>query len=565
MFTLLPITLLAEQYLSSIVLADVLNQLASGNYDASNLWGSFGSSVCIFIGLIVVGTIGWRIIDICQWMLEGRVLKDITDRIYAHLLAQSASFHANRFSGALVSQTHKFTSGYVRVADTTLYQVWSLISSLVFTIIILVPRAPLFVVVLVILSVVYVVSGFFVTKKVRRLMSEHANLESSETGYLADSVTNIMAIKSFSGSAFEKRSFGKYTGRTRSKLLEVMRANNKQLLFFSSMNRIVTIAALIIAILGVTKFEGNIATVFLIFTFTNKLLDQLWVFCNRAIRDYNRAFGDAEEMTKILAITPEVKDPVQPERSKISAGAVAFNNVTFTHDGADDSIFSQLSLSIKPGEKIGLVGHSGSGKTTFVRVLLRFSDIDAGEILIDGQNIAHITQDDLHKQLAYVPQEPIMFHRSLEENIRYGDFKASREQVLKAAKSAHAHEFIDQLPDGYDTLVGERGIKLSGGQRQRIAIARAILKDAPILVLDEATSALDSESEVLIQDALWRLMEGRTAIVIAHRLSTIQKMDRIIVLDNGEIAEEGSHQELLTKNGTYAKLWAHQSGGFLDE
>jgi ATP-binding cassette subfamily B protein len=200
-----------------------------------------------------------------------------------------------------------------------------------------------------------------------------------------------------------------------------------------------------------------------------------------------------------------------------------------------------------------------------MRLMLRFNDIDGGEILIDGQNIAHIAQDDLRKSIAYVPQEPIMFHRSLLENINYGRQDATKEEVIQAAKMAHAHDFILQLPEGYNTLVGERGVKLSGGQRQRIAIARAMLKDAPILVLDEATSALDSDSEVLIQDSLWKLMEGRTAIVIAHRLSTIQKMDRIIVLEDGKIEEEGKHKDLLASGGTYAKLWAHQSGGFIDE
>ncbi len=224
-----------------------------------------------------------------------------------------------------------------------------------------------------------------------------------------------------------------------------------------------------------------------------------------------------------------------------------------------------LNLEIAAGEKIGLVGHSGSGKTTLTKLLLRFNDIDGGEILIDGQNIANITQEDLRKCIAYVPQEPLLFHRTIRENIAYANPEASSKDIEEAAKKAYAQEFIEKLPKGYDTLVGERGVKLSGGQRQRVAIARAILKDAPILILDEATSALDSESEKLIQAALWELMKGRTAIVIAHRLSTIQRMDRILVLNDGEVIEQGKHAELLEKNGTYAKLWAHQSGGFIEE
>jgi ATP-binding cassette subfamily B protein len=270
-------------------------------------------------------------------------------------------------------------------------------------------------------------------------------------------------------------------------------------------------------------------------------------------------------MVRILGTEPEVQDTVAPEKVRIRNGKIEFRQVVFTHDGSNDALFDGLDLRINPGEKVGLVGHSGSGKTTFTRVLLRFSDIDSGEITIDGQNIAAIRQDDLHRHIAYVPQEPLLFHRSIADNIRYGDPEASMEAVREVAKLAHADDFVDELPAGYETLVGERGVKLSGGQRQRIAIARAMLKNAPILVLDEATSALDSESEALIQDALWKLMEGRTAIVIAHRLSTIQHMDRIIVMDNGEIVEQGSHKELLKSKGAYAKLWARQSGGFIED
>jgi ATP-binding cassette, subfamily B, bacterial len=275
--------------------------------------------------------------------------------------------------------------------------------------------------------------------------------------------------------------------------------------------------------------------------------------------------GDARDMVEILKIEAEVKDPQKPQKVRIGHGEIKFQSVQFQHSGSDEAIFEDFNLDISAGEKVGLVGHSGSGKTTFTRLLLRFSDIDGGKILIDGQSISAITQADLRKNIAYVPQEPLLFHRTISENIAYGNGKASNKEVETAAKSSHAAEFIEKLPNGYETLVGERGVKLSGGQRQRIAIARAMLKDAPILMLDEATSSLDSESEKYIQDALWKLMEGRTAIVIAHRLSTIQRMDRIVVLDDGQVVEQGTHKELLDAGGTYARLWAHQSGGFLED
>jgi ATP-binding cassette subfamily B protein len=283
------------------------------------------------------------------------------------------------------------------------------------------------------------------------------------------------------------------------------------------------------------------------------------------VKNINRAFGDSADMTEILQLRAEIQDPDQPEDSSIHRGRIDFKDVGFSYGEAHDPLFKRLSFVIKPGEHVGLVGHSGGGKSSLVQLLSRVMDINSGEILIDGQDIKNLRQRDLRKAIAYVPQEPLLFHRSLMENIRYGRPEATDEEVIAVAKMAHAHDFIEKLSEGYGTLVGERGVKLSGGQRQRVAIARAMLKNAPILVLDEATSALDSESEILIQDALWKLMEGRTSIVIAHRLSTIQKMDRIIVLEDGKIAEQGSHKELLAKNGTYAKLWAHQSGGFLED
>lgn len=566
MIVTLPIAVLAEQFLNTIVLANILDRLSKGNFDANNLVGSFGTSVLAYTALMIIGgTIGWRIIDIFNWKLEGHVQKDLAQRVYRHLLNQSSDFHANRFSGSIVSQTTKFLGGYIRIADTTLYQVYQLLISLTLSIVILAPRAPIFAALLFIFAVIYMVSGTFITKKVRKLMGVHAASESKQTGYLADSITNIMAIKSFAGSRFENKGFEKHTQETQSNLLAIMRANNRQMLFFSIMNRSILVCALILAIAGVAVFGANIATVFLIFSFTGNLISQLWVFCNNALRTYSRAFGDAQDMVKILAIEPEIKDPINPAKSVINKGKIEFNNVTFSHQGMPNSLFTNLNLTINAGEKVGIVGHSGSGKTTFTRLLLRFSDINKGEILIDGQNVASITQDDLHHAIAYVPQEPIMFHRSLSDNIRYGDFNADDSRVKLAAHNSHAAEFIAELPEGYETLVGERGVKLSGGQRQRIAIARAMIKDAPILLLDEATSALDSESETLIQDALKKLMKGRTTIVIAHRLSTIQKLDRIIVLEEGKIIEEGSHKDLLEKSGTYAKLWNHQSGGFIEE
>lgn len=563
---LLPITVIINTILPPIILADVLQRLSSGDYVATDIWGSFGWQLVAYAALALSGgLIFWRMVDHLLWRLEGSVQRDMAQQVFSHLNQQSADFHANTFGGSLVSQTNKLLGSYVRIADTTLFGVIPLILSVIFAVIVLSTTAWIFAIVLLVFAVVYASSAILVTRRVRDLGAEHATHESQQTGFLADAITNIMAIKSFAGKDYENKRFAAATERTRSSLLSLASAHQRQQAYFSSMIGIITGLSLVVAVISVLRFNADVGAVFLIFNYTASVSQQLFQFSNSALRNYNRAIGDAGDMVRVLATTPEVLDPAKPRKARISRGDIVLKDVTFRHKNADEAIFNKLNLHLKPGEKVGLVGHSGSGKTTLTRILLRFSDITSGAIKLDGQNIAKITQDDLHRHIAYVPQEPLLFHRTIAENIGYGDQEAPREAIEATAKMASAHDFIVGLPDGYDTLVGERGVKLSGGQRQRIAIARAMLKNAPILVLDEATSALDSESEVLIQAALWKLMEGRTAIVIAHRLSTIQRMDRIIVLDKGTIVEQGNHKELLAKNGTYAKLWSHQSGGFIEE
>jgi ATP-binding cassette subfamily B protein len=288
----------------------------------------------------------------------------------------------------------------------------------------------------------------------------------------------------------------------------------------------------------------------------------MWEF-NRMYRNLEGALTDAAQFGELLLDPPAVVDAETAEVFAPRDYSVELRSVSFRYADTQPLLFDKLSLTIAPGTKVGLVGRSGGGKTTVTRLLLRFADVEAGEILVGGQSIARVPQEAVRKVIAYVPQEPSMFHRSIADNIRVGRPDASDEEVRRAAKLAHAAEFIEALPGGYETLVGERGVKLSGGQRQRIAIARAIVKDSPILVLDEATSSLDSESELLIQDALWTLLAGRTAIVIAHRLSTVRRMDELVILDRGSIVERGAHSALLEQDGVYAALWRHQSGGFL--
>jgi ATP-binding cassette subfamily B protein len=320
---------------------------------------------------------------------------------------------------------------------------------------------------------------------------------------------------------------------------------------------------LILIINGHNLFGFSIANIVLLYTLTNSHLNGLWVL-NHILRTFNRSLGNAKEMVQILDEPATVTDKTD-KKLTIQTADIDFHNFTFTHADKKTPLFQNFSLKIPAGEKVGLVGISGSGKTTLTKLLLRFADVDSGQILIDGQDISGVTQVSLRENIAYVPQETALFHRSIAENIAYAKPEATPAQIQNAAAKANATEFIKDLPAGYDTLVGERGVKLSGGQRQRIAIARAILKDAPILLLDEATSALDSESESLIQQALAELMKNRTSLVIAHRLSTVAALDRIIVLKDGRIIEQGTHRQLLkNKKGEYAHLWSRQTGAFLD-
>ncbi len=402
-------------------------------------------------------------------------------------------------------------------------------------------------------------------KNRQKLVAERERTSNRMAGHVADVISNISTVQAFARESDEQKRHDGFVHAYTSTALRTWDYHVFKIeMKIAPLSIVSNVLGLIIAIM-VSDNAVITAAVFISFNYFVNATRILFEF-NRIYRNIENALTEAAEFTALLAEAPDLTEELGARELHIERGEVIFRAVDFAYDHKkDDLLFEKLNLHIKPGEKIALVGHSGGGKTTVTKLLLRFVDITGGELQIDGQDIAKGTLASLRRSIAYVPQDPAMFHRSIADNIRYGRIDASEADVHEAAQKAHAMEFIDTLPKGFETMVGERGVKLSGGQRQRIAIARAILKDAPILVLDEATSALDSESEVLIQDALWKLMEGRTAIVIAHRLSTIQKMDRIIVLDHGRIVEQGSHKELVKHNGTYAKLWAHQSGGFIED
>lgn len=563
---LVPAAVFLNSFAIAYIVAGVIDQLSqNGPVPLDQIWPTFGTSILLLIGSIVLGElVFWRLIVFIIWKLEKQVVFDLHMRCFNYLANQSAQFHADKFGGSLVSQTNKFVGSYIRLADSFTFQVLPFVWTLIFTLAILGYRVPSFAVGIAIIAIMFVIISVASYSKIRHLNEVESETNTKLSGHTADMISNVLAVKSFGAEQRELKGFEKLNLRAANATESVLINTIRRDIGFGVVLSLLMTFMFISILYGQAVLGIGVGTMVLMLTYSMNLFGQLWQV-NSITRNYNRIYGDALPMAQILQGDTTVKDLNSPEKVRITNGEINFNAMSFSHDEAGEKLFDAFDLKIPAGQKIGLVGHSGSGKTSLTKLLLRFSDIDDGAIEIDGQNIAHIPQASLRKSIAYVPQEPLLFHRSLRENITYGKPAATDEEIYAAAKKAHATEFIDKLPKGYETLVGERGVKLSGGQRQRIAIARAILKDAPILVLDEATSALDSESERLIQTALGELMKSRTSIVIAHRLSTIQKMDRILVLENGAVIEEGSHRELLAKHGAYASMWQHQSGGFIEE
>jgi ATP-binding cassette subfamily B protein len=388
-----------------------------------------------------------------------------------------------------------------------------------------------------------------------------AGARAAVIGVIADILTNMASVRLFASKRFEhsylKRSVDFSVERDQTRdwfFLKLHALQGGSFLLF----QVVCFWWMLNGLVSKTISPGDFV---LVLTLNLHIIENFWNIA-KEMRDFWEKMGNIVQGLKIIQSPIDIHDSSDAQQLVVTKGEIVFDNVQFQYHDAE-SLFEHESVVIKSGQKVGLVGYSGSGKSTFVNLILRLFDVTAGKIMIDGQDIREVTQDSLHEAIAMIPQDPSLFHRSLIENIIYGRRDATRDEVVIAAKRAYAHEFIVELSLGYNTQVGERGVRLSGGQRQRIAIARAILKNAPILILDEATSQLDSVTEGEIQESLWNLMQDKTTLVIAHRLSTLLHMDRILVFDQGSIVEDGSHEELLERNGLYKKLWEAQIGGFL--
>lgn len=506
---------------------------------------------------------GYRANLYAMWTVQVTGSHKIYQEIYDKLTLHSLNFYSNNFAGSLVSRVNKFAAAFITFWNSAVFQGMFIVTSVVASIIGIAFLVWQFAIVLALLIVIFTIAAFYGSRFMRKRFKKRSESYTHISAQLSDSLSNMLAVKTDGQEVYEKKRFKKsvddmlrYEKSTRNGFIAVSS-------IYSAIIATMRVGALVGAIWAVQSGFANAGVVYLCLTYTFNLIQEIWNI-HALLRDYYQIIGDSEEAMEIMNKKVDVEDKSKKQLA-VTNGAISFTNVGFSHIEANDTLFNDFTLDIKARQRVGIVGVSGSGKTTLTKLLMRFSDIDSGSITIDGTPIDSVTQGSLHKAISYVPQEPLLFHRTLAENIAYSRPDASPKEIEAAARSANAIDFIEKLPDGFETLVGERGVKLSGGQRQRVAIARAILKDAPILVLDEATSALDSESEKLIQESLEALMKNRTSIVVAHRLSTIAKLDRIIVLEDGKIIEDGTHSELLKRSGTYAKLWNHQSGGFIEE
>ena len=521
--------------------------------------------VITFAALWLSGQICWRVAIALISRIEVRGMEALYIEAMDELLAKDMRFFQDNYAGSLTKRALGYARRFEDVFDVLSFQVAPTLLSLAFAGAVLWTYSGWLILVLVGMLAATVAMVFPLIRRRRALVDVRESASNVLAGHVADSIMNAEAVRAFAREPDEARIHAANVGDFAAKTLRSWDYQNLRVDLVTSPMFVLTNTFGLMVALSVSGGTGaSLEAVFITFSYYATATRVMWEF-NRMYRNLEGALTDAAQFAELLLDPPAVADAESAVGFAPKNFSVELRDVSFRYSSSQPLLFDHLSLRVAPGAKIGLVGRSGGGKTTLTRLLLRFADVETGEILVGGQSIASVPQAALRKVIGYVPQDPSMFHRTIADNIRVGRPEATDADVRHAAHLAHAAEFIEALPAGYQTLVGERGVKLSGGQRQRVAIARAILKDAPILILDEATSALDSESELLIQDALWTLLAGRTAIVIAHRLSTVRRMDELIILDRGRIVERGAHDTLLARDGIYAALWRHQSGGFLIE
>ncbi len=527
--------------------------------DYGNIW-----MVVVFYALIQVTTVGaWNFYDYCISNYFPQLTASITKTLLAKIILYPYRFFQESFSGSISAKINDAAKHTPVIIDTIILELFQILVMMIISIALLTRVYYGFGIAIILWLLIFLSIAYIFMKKIVRLSEEKAEANSTVWGRVIDCLANIFSVKIFASGAYEQNRLDQHL----KEFIAKDRAMRTYLRAYFSTQGIVFsfyILGLLCAMIYLSKQKlittGDFALVFMLnFEIVN------WLFnLTQILREFLTRLGELNQALSMFTLVPEIQDKPDAKILKINKGQIIFDKVKFHYKGTE-ALFENKSVIIEAGQKVGLVGYSGGGKTTFINLILRLYDITDGKILIDNQDIYDVTQDSLRAQIAMIPQDSSLFHRTLMENIRYGRLDATDSEIIKAAKYAHADEFIDALPQGYQSLVGERGVKLSGGQRQRIAIARAVLKNAPILILDEATSQLDSITESYIQESLMELMNNKTTIIIAHCLSTLLHMDRILVFDKGKIIEDGKHSELLNLGGLYKTLWNAQVGGFLPD
>ena len=562
-FYLAPIAEVLESTLIPYSIKLLIDALVSYSGERSQALSALAHPLWLYSASLLGMIIIFRLQNWLQAYALPRFQSNIRMTVMDYLLSHSHRYFTNHFAGSLANKVSDLPRSLDGIHQTIC---WSVITSIAVSLGTLILMSTISVVCATILGlwgIIHLSIVIFFSRKTGALAKTNAEDKSILSGTIVDSLSNMLSVKLFARKKHELHYIGQKQTTEQKSNKSLMLATNL-LRFWMDIFVTLMLGGLLYGVIwgwqhGAVS-AGDIAFVLLGST---GIMNQMWSLGN-VIPDLFRNIGVARQALSLLSIPHEITDLPDAKPLQIKRGEIAFESVSFRYHGTPH-IFQDKEVLIEAGSKVGLVGFSGSGKTTFVQLILRLYDIESGKIVIDNQDIKTVTEDSLHASIAMIPQDTALFHRTLLENIRYGRLDATDQEVMIAAQQAYCEEFIQALPDGYQSLVGERGIKLSGGQRQRIAIARALLKDAPILILDEATSALDSVTEKYIQASLNLLMQGRTTIIIAHRLSTLSEMDRILVFDRGRIVESGHHKQLLEMNGHYAKMWAMQAGGFLPD
>ncbi len=551
-----------ELSLKPYLIKSILNRLAVGSQH--DIFEYLAAPIALYLGMTFLMVASFRLYD---YFVHIKMIPLLRERIanvsLGLLMDKSHAYYQNNFSGSLASKVNDLTGSVPDILQLSIDRFFSNGLSLGVAIITLGCVSGYFAFFMFLWAAAFITLALLLSKRLTGLADHWSEFSSLITGKLVDVLSNILSVRLFTAKIQEKESLSYvFNGAVRAE--QKLQWSYFQMWFcFGFSFFFLQCANIYFLCKGRQEGWITVGDFALVLMINISIVDFLWKL-TKEFSQFSKHLGRITQALRAILDQPDLQDKSNAHDLKVSQGSICFDQVTFHYKGTDP-LFQNKSITLESGQKVGLVGYSGGGKSTFVNLVLRLYDVTSGRILIDGQDIRDVTQDSLRANIAMIPQDSSLFHRSLLENIRYGRVDATDSEVIEAAKRAHAHEFIIGLPKVYDSLVGERGVKLSGGQRQRIAIARAILKNAPILILDEATSQLDSVTESYIQDSLWNVMEGKTTIVIAHRLSTLLHMDRILVFDKGKIVEDGSHQELLAKAGLYRTLWDAQVGGFLPD